>query len=116
MKSKLCILSLVLGGSLAQAQKPEVTINGFFDTYYSSNLNNPKQTAGLSATSVSSAAIPTGNNNYRYYDIYHNQFTMSLAELSLKAAVDEVSFVADLDFGPFCGLKCLGFIDGGDPR
>lgn len=96
-----------LQGSIAQAEtaKPEITVNGFLDGYYSFNFNNPKQTTGLSASGVSSSAVPSANNTYRYYDTYQNQFILSLAELTIKATLKEVSFVADLDFGPFADLN-----------
>ncbi len=102
----LCISVLIYGWTAqAETEKPEVTISGFFDGYYSYNFNNPKQTVGLSAASISSAEIPPANNTYRYYDTYHNQFTPSLAELTVKASFREVSLLTDFDFGPFADLN-----------
>jgi hypothetical protein len=91
--------------ALGQSEKPEITVSGFFDGYYSYNLNNPKQPVALSSSSVSSAGIPSANNTYRYYDSYHNQLTLSLAELTVKAATHNVSILTDLDFGSFADLN-----------
>jgi len=98
--------SLVLGSfAHAETEKPDVSISGFFDGYYSFNFNNPPQTSGISSASVAAAGIPPANNTYRYYDTYHNQLTLSLAELTIKAAYKEVSLVTDFDFGPFADLN-----------
>lgn len=91
--------------AVAEVGKPEVTFSGFFDGYYSFNFNNPKQPSGLSGASVTSASAPPANNTYRYYDVYHNQFSVSLAELSVKAQTKEVTFLADFDFGTFADLN-----------
>lgn len=100
-------LGLVAAGPFSYGQdgKPEVSFNGFFDGYYASNFNSPKPTSGLSSSPVSAAAIPPANNTYRYYDTYHNQLTLNLAELTVKAAYDDVSFLVDFDFGPFADLN-----------
>lgn len=109
------LLTLILAGLPVQsrADKPEIQIHGFVDGYYSYNLNNPNQVSGLDAASVSSASIPAPNNSYRYYDAYHNQLTLSLAELSIQAAFKEVSLLADLDFGTFADLNAAAATPSG---
>jgi hypothetical protein len=76
-------------------QQNAITFSGLFDVYYSYNANTPSAPASVSAN------ILNGNNNLRYYDIYHNQFALNLAELTVKKTGAEVSFLADLDFGSF---------------
>lgn len=103
MKSKLSLLGLILIGAVAHTEtiKPDVSVSGFFDGYYSFNFNSPPPV-------TTGATLPPANNTYRYYDAYHNQFTVNLAELTVKAAMKEVSFVVDLDFGPFADLNAGG--------
>ena len=80
----------------AQAEnKPQISLGGFIDGYYSYNFNRPRQS--MSATSA--------NNQYRYYDTHHNQMTLNLAELSIQAKYGEWGFLTDLDFGPFAELN-----------
>lgn len=107
-KYSLIVVGLLwaLGGPAnAQAEKPEITFSGFFDGYYSYNFNSPKQSSGLSASTVSAASIPPATNVYRYYDAYHNQPTLSLAELTVKVTFKEVSLLLDFDFGSFADLN-----------
>lgn len=106
-KYSLIVVGLLwaLGGPAnAQAEKPEITFSGFFDGYYSYNFNSPKQSSGLSASTVSAASIPPATNVYRYYDAYHNQPTLSLAELTVKVTFKEIvgalTFVPALSLGP----------------
>lgn len=95
--------SLILGSASALAESPPtgVIFGGFFDAYYSFNSNDPRQVTGLDAASVSGASIAPANNTYRYYDMYHNQATLSLAELSVKATRGEVTLLAEFVFGSF---------------
>lgn len=102
------IVALLLAGSTTFAedqQKPEINFNGFFDAYYSYNFNHPRMVTLASNTSVSTAGLPAANNTYRYYDTFHNQMTISLAEFSVQAKYQEVSLLTDFDFGPFADLN-----------
>lgn len=84
---------------------PSLEWHVYADGYYSHNFNRPAALTVPNASSVSSAAIPDGKNTYRYYDANHNQFSLSLLELSLLAKQGEVSLLADLDFGPFVDMN-----------
>lgn len=100
------ILAATLLPTLAHAQeRPEVTFGVFLDAYYSYNFNQPRPVAVPSTASVGSAALPPANNTYRYYDAYHNQMTLSLAELTVQAKHGDVTGLIDLDFGPFADLN-----------
>ncbi|MGZ3695877.1 MAG: outer membrane beta-barrel protein [Bdellovibrionota bacterium] len=96
----IAILTMASFASLAKAEDKPPTfqwnVNG--DTYYSYNFNRP---AAVTQTS----ANPSANNTYRYYDSYHNELALGLAELSLKAQKGDVSVVTDLDFGSFADLN-----------
>lgn len=80
---------------------PGITFSGMFDGYYSYNFNRPAPVAGTSS-------LVGGGNNLRYYDLYHNQMTVNLAELTMKKTGSSVSFVADLDFGETADLNAAG--------
>src|SRR6266478_2067806 len=92
----LGIFSLVLIGSAgltAHAEDPpkeedawyrQINVSGFVDVYYSYNFNRP-----LSMT-----------NQLRNFDLDHNQFKLSLAELVIQKAPSPVGFRIDLDYGP----------------
>lgn len=107
LKSSLPIIALFFGTSVlaADPEKPIIELSGFFDSYYSYNFNRPKAVTSPNASSVSSASLPPATNTYHYYDTYHNQMTLNLAELSVKAKYSEVSFFTDFDFGPFADLN-----------
>lgn len=93
----IAVLYLLSGTAAAEAaEKPEVKFGVFVDSYYAYNFNRPPQV---------SAALPPANNTYRYYDTYHNQMTLNLAEVSMGLKYKEVSLLADLDFGPFADLN-----------
>ncbi len=85
----------------SDSSSSKLQISGLFDFYYSYNKNRPRTPSPISSTSVPSASIPNGNNQLRYYDIYHNQIALNLAELTLRKTSPEVSFLVDLDFGGF---------------
>lgn len=80
-------------------QKVEVSsskpleFSGFVDINYVYNFLKPE------AVTTPSSNLPGGQNAQRAYDTYHNQFSVSLAELSLKKSSDQVSFLMDVDFG-----------------
>lgn len=70
-----------------------VIFGGVFDAYYGFNFNRPKSVPSPSV------ALPLGNTGFRYYDQYHNQFALNLAELSVKKTSGPVQFAVDFDFG-----------------
>ncbi len=73
-----------------------------FDAYYSWDFNNPRPIPPrANVPDVGAATLPAGNIGTRYYDIYHNQFSLNLAELSISRTGKEVGFLLDLDFGQF---------------
>lgn len=80
------------------------SIVGNFDFYYAFNSNSPSDISGPTANSTS---LPAGNNSYRFYDSYARQFSLNLAELSLKHTTKEVSFLLDLDFGQMAELNAV---------
>jgi Putative beta-barrel porin-2, OmpL-like. bbp2 len=88
--------------------KPEVSFSGFVDGYYSFNFNQPSPVPQPSNASVASAGLPAATNSYRFYDSYHNQMTLSLAELSILAKYEEVSALVDLDFGSYADFNSAG--------
>lgn len=89
----------------ANDKAPDLEWHIFADSYYSYNFNRPTPVTAPNAASVNAAAIPNAQNTYRYYDTYHNQFALSLFELSTKANFGEASVLVDLDFGPFADLN-----------
>ena len=107
------ILALFSVTAHAEEAKPSLEWHLFGDTYYSYNFNQPAPVAAPNATSVNTAAIPSGQNTYRYYDTFHNQMSLSLAELSVLAKQGEASFLADLDFGTFADLNAASTGAGG---
>lgn len=77
-----------------------LTLGFSFDGYYQYDSNAPAPTSTLAtATTPSKASLPAGNVPTRSYDIYHNQMTVSLAELELKKSGKEASLLIDFDFG-----------------
>ena len=81
-----------------------LTFSGLLDLYYSFNFNHPDQPQPL--VSSTSTTFP-GNNNIRYYDIFHNQAVVNLAELTIKKTTDEVNFLLDLDFGETADINTI---------
>ena len=77
-----------------------------FDAYYSWNFNTPRpipprNNSTQPGDSIGNSTLPAGNIGTRYYDIYHNVFSLNLAELSISRTGKEVGFLLDLDFGEF---------------
>jgi hypothetical protein len=71
-----------------------LTFGGNFDAFYGFNFNKPKSV-------TPAATLPTGNTGggVRAFDYYHNQFALSLAELTVRKESKEILFSVDLDFG-----------------
>lgn len=68
----------------SSAAAPPVVVGGFVDAYYCYNFGDP----------------PTRLNRLRNFDVTHNQFVLSTAEVSMTKAASPVGFRVDLDFGP----------------
>ena len=84
-----------------------VSVSGIIDLYYQHNFNRPYPSQPLSSASVTQASLPTGGTQLRYYDTHPNQFTINLAELSIKKSGEQISFLIDLDFGQMADLNVL---------
>lgn len=69
--------------TVAAPAPPAVTITGFVDTYFSYNFDRPTSHV----------------NEYRNFDVSDEQFTMSMAEVSVQRAASPVGFRVDLAFG-----------------
>jgi hypothetical protein len=65
------------------ASRP-VVVGGFVDAYYCYNFADPQSSF----------------NQLRNFDVTHNQFVVSTAEVSVTKAASPVGFRVDLDFGP----------------
>lgn len=81
-----------------------------FDAYYSYNFNQPAiPTVPIVTGSATNFApvttIPAPSTQIRYYDSYANQFTLNLAEFSVRKKKGEVGFTLDLDFGTMADLN-----------
>lgn len=102
------VFTLALATALpafAAESKPSIDWHLYADGYYSHNFNRPSAVVPPNGGSLSSSSLPDAKNLYRYYDTYPNQFTLNLVELSVNAKMEEVSFLADFDFGPFADLN-----------
>ncbi|MBI3804257.1 MAG: porin [Nitrospirae bacterium] len=76
-----------------------ISINGFVDTYYSYNFNKPDSNMNKIGAAISN------------FDIYHNDFSINLAELVFsKTPTDSspVGFRVDLDYGSTTELVHCG--------
>lgn len=76
-----------------------ININGFVDTYYSYNFNQPDSNMNKIGGAISN------------FDIYHNSFSLNLAELVFSktpTANAPVGFRVDLDYGSTAELVACG--------
>lgn len=78
------------------ANKNGLQIGGYFDLYYLYNFNKP---APVTSPDASHPAMPAPNNQYRVFDIYHDNIDVALAEVTLQKKQDDVTFSIALDFG-----------------
>src|SRR4029078_13244994 len=76
----------------APAAGPKFTWSGLVDAYYMFNFIR-QDVAGVNAYSTTPPAA-------RAFDTNSNSATMSLAALSLNAAMDPVTFQLDMGYGP----------------
>jgi len=71
-----------------------IDFSGLIDGYYTFNFNHPA----------------SGNNGLYNFDTKANQFSLSMAKLSMSHSTDPVGFQVDLGFG-----KAFDIINGGEP-
>lgn len=81
-------------GMLFAAEKQKkwfenVSVSGFVDAYYGYNFNQPGDGPG-----------GVRENQLRNFDLYNDQFSLSLFELVIQRNPDPFGFRVDLDFGP----------------
>lgn len=66
----------------------DLTFSGMFDGYFAYNFNSPPR-----------KAAPTADNVFHPYDTYHNQFTLSAFEFTIKKTAKDINLLVDLMFG-----------------
>ncbi len=74
------------------SSSPDIQFGGNFDLFYAYNFNKPR-------SSSLTVSPPATNIDKRYYDSYHNQFGLNLAELTVKRTSGEVGFNLEVGFG-----------------
>lgn len=87
-----------------------IQFSATFDAYYSINFNNPTAptlpvVTGSSGNFAPVNTVPAPSTQIRYYDAYANQFSLNLAEFSVRKKKGEVGFTLDLDFGLMADLN-----------
>ncbi|MEQ1877525.1 MAG: outer membrane beta-barrel protein, partial [Bdellovibrionia bacterium] len=88
---------------LSFSARAEITPH--LDLYYLYNFNEPFPPNPMSGATVVNATQPAGNNALRFYDQFHNQFSLALVEFSLTKSFETSYFLADLDFGQSADLN-----------
>jgi hypothetical protein len=74
------------------ADKGEFSVNGYVDTYFFYNLNDPL----------------SGANKGRVFDLAHNQFQLGLVQTAFTYTYGKSKVVADLVYGPNADLGNFG--------
>jgi len=77
-----------------EGEKPEISFSGFVDTYYSYSFNAP----------------PDNTVSTRVFDVDHNSFALSLAELAADISYKSVYGRIDLNFGQAVDPRDTGII------
>lgn len=77
-------------------KEQDLKITGFIDLQYVYNFNTPPPVAQPTATNLTQ---PAGNNGTRAFDLYHNDFNLSLAELLFTKKKDDVTFKLAINVG-----------------
>ncbi len=102
----VAVVPTLLATSMANADAvgSDVTWSAYFDAYYNVNFNRPSSaSANLGPASTAGTTPqylpPSQNGSYRNFDIYHNQISLNVAEISVVKKSKEVGFKADFDFG-----------------
>lgn len=80
----VAIINAASGQSKDSSAAPPLTVGGFVDAYYCFNFADP-----LSHT-----------NQLRNFDVTHDQFVISTAEISVTKVAAPVGFRVDVDLGP----------------
>ncbi len=89
----------------AAPPQPQTTVSGYLDFYYTYNTNMPPQPTPKPTDS--GVGLPANSNNLRYYDLYHNQLSLNLAEVQVKHVRQETTFMLDLDFGQAADINAI---------
>jgi hypothetical protein len=97
-KTFLTIFSFVLAftAKSQEATKSPLTFNGYIDSYYQYNTNNPLSGSNMGAT------------NARTFDQKTGMFQLGLAQFKTTYSTDKVDAVMDLVFGNFADLNNYG--------
>ncbi|MGZ3721515.1 MAG: outer membrane beta-barrel protein [Bdellovibrionales bacterium] len=97
MHSKILIFLAALFSATAYAEDlGGFKITGSLDFDYVYNFNVPQPVA---APTGSNLAQPPGNNRYRAFDLYHDDFNLALAEVIIQKAKGDVGVFLALDLG-----------------
>jgi hypothetical protein len=91
----LCRFAFAEDITIGEGKNP-IKINGYLDLYYTYNFNQPAPVTPPTATNPN---MPAPQNQYRVFDIYHDDINLALAEITLQKKQDEVSVFLALDFG-----------------
>jgi hypothetical protein len=88
---------------------------GYLDFYYAYNTARPSQKNVITdqSNSVKTYANPT--NKYRYYDFYHNQLSLSWAQLRVTHTEGDVSVQIDFDYGTAADQNALAGYSDSEP-
>lgn len=90
----------------------ETLVAGYLDFYYSYNFGRPAQRNVAADTSNSFKTYATPTNRYRYYDFYHNQLSLSWAQLQVIHTQGDVTGQIDFDYGTAADQNALaGYAD-----
>lgn len=73
-------------------------IGGYLDMYYAYNFNSPAPVTAPSSPSNLDKQ-PSGNNKYRTFDIYNDDFNVAMAELTFTKKVGNVTGYLELGMG-----------------
>jgi hypothetical protein len=94
--SFLCLIFPLFARAEAADLLNGLKINGSLDMNYVWNFNQPPP---VQAPTGSNLTQPPGNNKYRSFDLYHDDFSLALAELTFEKKVGNVTAFIALDFG-----------------
>jgi hypothetical protein len=86
--------------------KASTSISGYLDMYYSYNLNKPSVASTTAAGTGTSLPSPT--NALRAYDLFHDQISLGLAEITVKHTNGGATILMDFDFGSSADANAFG--------
>ena len=87
--------------------------SAYADMSFAYNFNKPPLVSALSTGTIPSNSIRPPQNTYHYYDWYHDQLNLQLAEITLQYKKEETSFLVDLDFGENADINAAYTTTGG---